>query len=204
MAKQIDPGANGSWGRAGTGLADSADWAVSASAAKQGAKYEEKTAAILDQFKDRAAILHDVMIPGARANIDHVVVSGKRVLLIDTKSWKPGFYWTMSGKSRRGRELIPHVDSKTMAMAQDRIRRALPSCFIDEPLTVVWPSNKRNTLWLFALRLNRSKAVHATSLERRVKKFLVRTPANASLVTALVAMLAKPAPVVKRQYQEGR
>ena len=39
----------------------------------------------------KAAVLHDlrIPIPGFKANIDHAVVSGRSVLLIDSKMWKP-------------------------------------------------------------------------------------------------------------------
>ncbi len=37
-------------------------------------------------------------MPGFKANVDHTIVSGKSVLLIDSKIWKPGFY----GSPQRG------------------------------------------------------------------------------------------------------
>lgn len=196
-------GSNGTWGRAGTGLADSTSWAVSATAAAQGAKYEEKTAIVLDRFADRAAILHDVIIPGLKANIDHVVVSGNRVLLIDTKSWRPGFYWTFGGKSRRGFDPVPHVDSKTMTIGHTKFSSALRRATLVRPVTVVWPSNQRKTMWLWALRLQGSRAIHAQQLERAVDKFIGAAPADPAIVTSLVALLARPVRADKVQAPKG-
>lgn len=78
-------GSNGIYGRAATGLQDTLR-AVNENVAKIGAKGEQKTEVLLDGFAKNAAVLHDLRIPlpGFKANIDHAIVSGKSVLLIDS------------------------------------------------------------------------------------------------------------------------
>lgn len=85
---------SGVYGRAAAGLQDTSR-AVNENVAKIGAKSEQKTEVLLNGFAKKAAVLHDLRIPlpGFKANIDHAVVSGKSVPLIDFKMWKPGFYW---------------------------------------------------------------------------------------------------------------
>lgn len=85
--------------------ADGPWWARSAGAARVGAVGEIRTAQLLEPFTltaDGPTVLHDLLIPGLgrlRANIDHVVVSGQTVLLVDSKVWAPGFVWTVFGRS---------------------------------------------------------------------------------------------------------
>lgn len=104
---------NGLYGSAATGLQDSS-WAVNQNVARVGAAGEKKSAALLDGFHLKAAVMHDlrVPIPGFKANIDHVIVYGKNVFILDTKVWKPGFYWTLDGTTRRGLEKVKHIDKQ--------------------------------------------------------------------------------------------
>lgn len=99
-------------------------------------------------------MLHDlrIPIPGIKANIDHVVISGRRVLLIDTKVWKPGIYWTFAGATRRGVERFTPADKRTMPMAADAIRRHLDGfdARLLAPLVTVWPSRLAPMSLLFA------------------------------------------------------
>jgi hypothetical protein len=80
-----------------------------------------------------AHVFHDLRIPGCQANVDHAVVTGSRVLLLDAKRWKPGFYWTLGGKTRRGTERIEWADSQTMPMAQRIIGEAVARAAKAEP-----------------------------------------------------------------------
>ncbi|MHB1731846.1 MAG: nuclease-related domain-containing protein [Ferrimicrobium acidiphilum] len=74
-------------------------------AANVGAIGERKTADLLriiqqERHPDRRfAVVHDVMLPSDRytANIDHIVIAGKKVLIIDSKVWSAGFYFTVRG-----------------------------------------------------------------------------------------------------------
>lgn len=97
-------------GRPGAGLSGSPAWAVNGQVVHIGRQGELRTASVLDAAAQRHGftVLHDLHIPlpGITANVDHVVVSGRRVLLIDAKVWRPGTYWTIAGHVDRRHE--PH------------------------------------------------------------------------------------------------
>jgi hypothetical protein len=53
-----------------------------------GAVGEARVAAVIDPLaSDNVAVLHDRRIPGARANIDHIVVTRRRIWVIDAKRY---------------------------------------------------------------------------------------------------------------------
>jgi hypothetical protein len=84
-----------------------------------GAAGERLTAQVLDQFWDRAAIFHDLAVPGYQINVDHAVLSGDRLLIIDSKVWPAGSYWSLWGSYFKGVRPVPphHKPSKAMEMA---------------------------------------------------------------------------------------
>lgn len=58
------------------------------SAWRHGAVGEERVGARLDQIGSASVrVLHDRRIPGTRANIDHIVITGGAVWVIDTKNY---------------------------------------------------------------------------------------------------------------------
>ena len=114
-------------GTAGAGLVD-ATWAANPTVARIGRDGEIRTARLLNDHRPfNTAVLHDLAVPAAgyTANIDHAVVSGNRVLLIDTKAWRSGRYWTLLGVTRRGWRRFDHAGTRAPAMARDRIARML-------------------------------------------------------------------------------
>jgi len=80
---------------------------------KAGAAGERATSALLDRMFGSdfdVYLFNDVSVPGLdRANADHVVVRGRRVLVVDSKRWAPGFYWRWGG-CRRGRQRFVEGD----------------------------------------------------------------------------------------------
>lgn len=100
--------------------ADHGQWAANAGTARAGRVGEAAVAKVLAEAYARMPhvhVLHDLRLPGYSANIDHAIIGGNRVLLLDSKRWKPGFYWTLGGKTRRGRERIEWADGATMPAA---------------------------------------------------------------------------------------
>ena len=164
-------------GSAGGSLDNFHQWGSGdGSAAKHGQKGEVQTAAVLDPLTRRdggPTVLHDLRIPlkGVSANIDHVVVSGRNVLLIDTKQWKPGFYWTFGGKSRRGLTRVPHAEKQTMIMAVQGVSGFLANqgikAHVLHPVVVVWPSSRGGRLSLWALRFPGAHVMNADRLMSR-------------------------------------
>lgn len=194
---------NGTYGRAATGLINDNSFAVSEGAARMGARGETRTAEILDASSRKAAIMHDlrVPIPGFKANIDHIVVSGKRVLVLDTKVWKPGFYWTLFGVNRRGLQRVDHT-----AKNQGYITRALESHLagtgarITSPQLVVWPSSTRSKLSLWALTVPGANVSPAHTLKTILRQFITRKPADPIIVHRLSSLLIQPIATVSEKH----
>ncbi|MFS0885153.1 nuclease-related domain-containing protein [Aeromicrobium sp. 179-A 4D2 NHS] len=192
-------------GKAGGSLDQFSTWGQGdGSAAKRGKQGEIRTARLLDELASRdggPSILHDLRIPmkGVSANIDHVVVSGRRVLLLDTKEWKPGFYWTFRGRSYRGRDRVPHAEKKTMEMASKAVRGFLEregvKATVVHPVVAVWPSSNKKTLNVWALRFPGARVIHADGLGRAVGRVLNSRPwkkwANDNADDDVVNALAK-------------
>lgn len=190
-------------GQAGGGLNDAA-WAVNADVARIGQAGEARTAALLNKFaapEDGVTVLHDlrIPIPNFTANIDHVVVSGSTVYIIDAKVWKPARYWTLGSQTRRGFERFTPAEKQTMAMATDALGRYLTQRGVRHtlarPVVAIWPSSTRVPLKVSWLRIPGAKAMSGDAFERyAAKEFTVRMfggakAADAGLVTALAPLL---------------
>ncbi|MHB8318087.1 MAG: nuclease-related domain-containing protein [Acidimicrobiales bacterium] len=140
-------------------------------------------------------VLHDLRIPlhGVSANIDHIVVSGKRVTIIDSKSWQPGWIWTFAGVTRRGLKRFPPGDKQTLAMARNAVSALLLRSGLDyemgRSLVVVWSSNdsKRMKLRLFSPIGATAITSHRFSLG--MKRLLGTSAADPRIVTALTRLL---------------
>lgn len=113
-------------GTPGGSLAGAPAWAANPEVAAIGAAGEQATARVLDDWVrgTDAAVLHDLAIPGSRANIDHAVLGARELWLIDTKVWR-GRLWTFGGVTRRGLEPFPVADRKTLPLAVERTQRLL-------------------------------------------------------------------------------
>lgn len=184
---------NGVYGKAASGLQDSS-WAANQNVARVGASGEKKSAALLDGFHLKAAVMHDlrVPIPGFKANIDHVIVSGKNVFILDTKVWKPGFYWTLAGTTRRGFEKVKHVDKD-----QSYLHRALTQylngtgAIVHTPVLVVWSSRAAETPSVWMVKVPGAKVTSGKSLVQMVKGFIGRKPADPAIVRRLSGLLVR-------------
>ncbi|MFC8797285.1 nuclease-related domain-containing protein [Promicromonospora sp. NPDC057138] len=197
-------------GRPGAGLTGVPSWAANADVARIGQAGELRTAEILDEASRRhgIAVLHDlrIPIPGIKANIDHVVVSGRRVLLVDAKVWRPGVYWTVAGRTFRGLHRFSHAEKKTMQMAARALRAFLQKQGIRAdivwPLVVVWPS-RAGTFRRALLRVPGARVIPAGQLARAVARFAGRRMADRRIVDALSALVAAPASPGRR-HQDAR
>lgn len=184
-------------GRAGAGLENSSGWAQNADVARIGMAGELRTAAVLTRVAHECGVtvLHDLRIPrpGVTANVDHVVVSGRRVFLIDSKVWRPGFYWTLRGRTWRGLERFAPADKKTMVMATDAFTSYLTSRVrgvqLPTPILVVWPSRSsgRFTSWL--LQVPGAAVITGEALTQRWSRLFGRKPADPRIVDALVPLV---------------
>lgn len=127
------------YGKAGGSLTQGKNtWHGNSARASVGRDGEIVAGMMLNRLADTVpgmVVLHDlrIPIPGISANIDHVVVSGPKVWILDTKVWAPGVLWTMGGKTYRGLRPFRDKESgawigdkKTLQMAFESLSRFLP------------------------------------------------------------------------------
>ncbi|MEH0110570.1 nuclease-related domain-containing protein [Tersicoccus sp. MR15.9] len=201
MSVRTHPGITGVYGSAATGLSGDTSWAANATVARIGADGERRTETVLNQHADRIAVLHDLRVPirGGRANIDHVLVAGNRVYLLDSKVWKPGFYWTLAGVNRRGTTRVDHT-AKDMTWVRDAFVKHLAGtgATVIGPRLVIWSSSTRANPTLWALRLNGASRLAGTALPSaaaRIAGTAGRTGADPAIVHRLSTLLVRPTPV---------
>ena len=171
-------GITGTFGVPGSGLQDQ-NFARNTGAASVGARFESRTAKILNEFSNKCAILHDVRIPlrGVKANIDHVVVSGDRILLIDTKAWTKGFYWTVPNLGTfHGIKRAAHVD-KSLSMAHKAFSElvATPDT-VPKPVIAVWGSD--GDVNVKSVHVDSAAVINAHDLRKVIGKFISKSSAD--------------------------
>lgn len=185
-------------GTPGGSLTD-ATWAASDSIAAAGREGELATARVLAGVAHVAGptVLHDLRIPaaGVRANIDHAVIAGRRVWLIDSKYWRPGLLWTFGSTSYRGTERFELASKRTMPMAIDAVTSYLERRGIDDAavqgLAVVWPSSPgRMSTW--ALRMPGAHVVPGARFETRAARTFGSERADQSILDNLTDLVHGP------------
>jgi hypothetical protein len=86
-----------SWGLRFRATPDAVAW-------RRGAAGERRTARLLGPLERHGwAILHDLAIPGSRANIDHLVIGPGGVFVIDSKQYRGRLQFDQSGRLWHGR-----------------------------------------------------------------------------------------------------
>lgn len=183
-------------GDAGGSLED-AGWAANQNVADIGRGGEVRTALLLNRLALKPGgptVLHDlsIPIPGFSANIDHAVVSGTTVTLLDSKVWRPAFYWTLPGGTRRGWSRFPFADKKTLptgvhAMEKLMVARGAPASFAPSVM-VVWPSSAHGVLRVWAARPARARAVTGAVFERHLGRFVGTRSADPRVVQVLASL----------------
>lgn len=164
-------------GTAGASLARGGSWAAGAGQVAAGARGETATGAVLNELAraSEVTVLHDlrIPIPSMRLNIDHAVVAGRCVLLVDSKSWRPGFYWTVGEVTRRGVTVAPHARKQTVAMAHRHIGAWLgPDVALPVPVVAAWPSSRNGTVRVWAASFPGARLVPGHRLARTVRRAL--------------------------------
>lgn len=184
-------------GRAGGSLSSSRGWLPDQSKVNAGIRGEQATARVLDKLAalpNGPTVLHDlrIPIPGVAANIDHVVVSGRRVTVIDSKLWAPGFYWTFQGRTFRGLSRFSPAEKKTVPMAANGLTRYLAKKRVNaqfpRPLLVVWPSTTRRLI-LFLMASPGAHPITGDTFARTAAGAIGIEAADPSVVAALRALV---------------
>jgi hypothetical protein len=93
---------------------------------RRGAEGERRTARLLAPLERRGwAVLHDLAVPGSRANIDHLVIGPGGVLVIDSKQYRSRLQIDPSGQLWHGRyPLAPAL--RAVSFEADQAARVLP------------------------------------------------------------------------------
>lgn len=183
------------YGAAGASVGDKGTaWANNREVVRHGRAGEQKTAAALERGLDRGVVvMHDlrIPIPGFKANIDHLVISGNKVTVVDAKSWAGGFYWTAGGKTRRGVSRFEPAEKQTLILASEAIGRLLGREGIDAVLNTsvvaVWSTSGRATLW--AASFPGARLVNGERLRRSASRLCGNDPADPQTVEALLPLV---------------
>ena len=133
-------------------------------------------------------MLHSLQMPSRRmkADIDHAVVAGNRVWLLDSKCWVPGFYWSIGARQMKGFHEAPHAGRSTMAIATGAFQGYLGAgAIVEAPIIVVWSSSSTKPLTLWAWKPVAGKGVTGERFTATVGRLLQPTPADAAIVQAL-------------------
>ena len=190
----------------GHSLSGRSDWAVNDDVRKIGKKGEERTAEALASIATDGGptILHSLRLPmsGVDADIDHVVVAGRNVYVVDSKVWKPARYWTVGHVTRRGLERVRFADKHTSEMAVRALRSLLAAnqvpAIVHVPTIVVWPSNETRPMHLGLYRPRGARSVAGEKFRRTVARRFPHAPADPAIVQALYPLVGL-APLAKEQ-----
>jgi hypothetical protein len=108
-----------------------------------GAAGEHRSAALLNwRYADDSStwVLHHCRAPGfSHADVDHVVVRGSTVVVIDTKCWKPGRYRRLGDTVFYGATPFGAVDHVLLGQVVIRVSADLPGISV-HGLGAVWAS----------------------------------------------------------------
>lgn len=175
------------------GLAGGSVEELGTDAAAAGREGEESTGRVLDRvsLESQRDVWHDLDVPakGIRANIDHIVTGGDVVLIVDSKRWKPGFYWTLEDTSFRWLTKIEHADRRTMPMIQQRISAHIPRARVRRPVVSIECSRRNGSLNVALLHIPGADSIRASALPRRVRALVPDAPTDPDIVAALFPLL---------------
>jgi hypothetical protein len=93
---------------------------------QRGAAGERRTAWLLEPLERHGwAVLHDLAIPGSRANFDHLVIGPGGVFVIDSRQYRGRLQLDGSGRLWHGRyPLAPTL--RAVSFEADQAARVLP------------------------------------------------------------------------------
>lgn len=190
-----------SYGTPGGSLGENEDtsWAANKAVAEVGRIGEQIVGNMLTDIvvaSNGAVVLHDLSMPAhwSKANIDHIVVTGSTIIIIDAKRWKPSAYYTLGSSTYRGLfSHFKHAQKNGMGHAADSLQTMLSKrqlhATLSTPLVAVVPTGPGFMSTHF-LRIPRAEVVSKKALAARVRR-LIRDhgPADQGIVEALSTLL---------------
>jgi hypothetical protein len=108
-----------------------------ASAWRRGAAGERRTARLLAGLERQGwVVLHDLAVPGSRANLDHLVIGPGGVFVIDSKQYRGRLQLDPTGRLWHGRyPLAPAL--RAVSFEADQAARVLPDPGVVVPIVAV-------------------------------------------------------------------
>jgi hypothetical protein len=93
---------------------------------RRGAMGERRTARLLEPLERQGwAVLHDLAVPGSRANLDHLVIGPGGVFVVDSKQYRGRLQLDPTGRLWHGRyPLAPTL--RTVSFEADQAAQVLP------------------------------------------------------------------------------
>ena len=87
-------------------------------------------------------VFHDLALPGWKtANLDHAICHGNRVVIVDSKCWAPGRYWTRGDAVYRGFSRFEAAEEIRLPRIANELGEFLGMEVTVTPLVVIWPSH---------------------------------------------------------------
>lgn len=87
-------------------------------------------------------IFHDLTVPNLKfANIDHLIVRGKTIFVVDSKNWSPGIYWNIGDSGFRGFKKFDPLTKKHVQAANAYFTKEF-SEFEVKSVIIAWSKNK--------------------------------------------------------------
>lgn len=164
----------------------SAGWAANKDVAKAGRDGERSVAKLLEEAAMRAdgpTVMHDLDVPGTDANIDHLVIAGDRVRIVDAKQWKPGTYVSVFGRAYRSThswwrwERFKPAETVSVMLAARDIGDIVSRAGGQQktPVVLVLPSDRRKTVNVRFLRIPGATVISGRGVDSFLKT--IRHPA---------------------------
>jgi hypothetical protein len=101
---------------------------------RRGAAGERRTARLLEQLERHGwAVLHDLAVPGSRANLDHLAIGPGGVFVLDSKQYRGRLQLDPSGRLWHGRYPLAYT-LQAVSFEADQAAQVLP-----DPGVVVLP-----------------------------------------------------------------
>lgn len=143
-----------SYGRPASSLSSYGALTGKVNAASVGARAERATAVVLDRLgaSPDVHVFHDVRLPGMTGQLHHVVACGDRLVVVDSKWWAPGRYWTLMGRHYRGLERIGHADLPVFDVARILLGTRFPEVRLSFLVAVTGASPHRVKVGLLRLK----------------------------------------------------
>jgi hypothetical protein len=112
-----------------------------------GNKGEQLTSAQLDaviRSRPQAAVFHRIKLPKRRGvDVDHVIVAGTTVVVIDSKLWKGGTYWRVGPYVFRGLSYYKPASKTSLGFEVAELKKLLPRKARLRAFVAAWGGKKR-------------------------------------------------------------